>query len=170
MKLSILLLISIAATGATLHAERHLDSHSHLGTDQTLAFRATVHARAFVDAGPALEIREVKADGVVLSPKIGGYPRVSWSAFAEPTDVVVYVVDPTSFSICQWEDGEMTGRAARYSIPLTSTQIDITYVIHLPGGGSTEPITLTSFEINRMLGLEKKPAEPGATDNPEGAK
>ncbi len=78
-------------------------------------------------------------------------------SYPDAYDGIAYIIEADDFSVCQWKNGKGTGGALlTYSLPCTAKRIDIEYVVHLPDGSTSEKITLTSFEVNALLGLEPR--------------
>ena len=105
-------------------------------------------------AGLALEIVDVRVDGVLQTPTDGGVAREDTSVYPEPVDGVVYQANPEYLSVSRWKEGKRQGGLLlMYSVPHTAERIDIRYVIHLRDGSSSKEITVTSFEINALEGI-----------------
>ncbi|MDO8538960.1 MAG: hypothetical protein Q7S40_00855 [Opitutaceae bacterium] len=123
-----LLALAVAHVG---RAETYVSTHSKLISEWPLALPAVVNGRAYVAAGLALEIRDVRIDGISQKPGVGGVARHDPSVYPHPVQAVVYRAGGERLFVARWKDGKrQEGLGLSYSLPCTAKKIDICYVIH----------------------------------------
>jgi len=155
MKKLILLFILAITLTLDVFAESYVTTHSKMVSEWTIVLPAVVNGRAFVSPGLALEVVDVRIDGVSQRPTEGGVAREDGSLYPLPVEAVVYQLCSDCLDPNRWKEGKIQeGPLLKYSLPCTAKRIDIRYIIHLRNGSSSKEITLTSFELNALEGRE----------------